>query len=357
MPIAGALNLIGADALYGRYWGCDRGGAAPPFRALLLSGDRRRDRARAAAGRGGRAGRRTSSRAATGRCRPGRRIISPIPASATRSPTISTPSARRCSHEISDARDDDAVQEGLSLRLGEACTADDRAPMLRACPSGISGDAAMIKCLSAVALLASVSGAAFAAPRDRTRRRRFTRPRPVLPRSRRPIPQISPDGSWIAYVRRSGDIMTDRFRPTIWLIDTRTGQQMPLVAGPGAHSQPRWSPNGDRLAYVSTAEGGRAAIVRALDGERRGGADHRPARFAEQHRLVARRPADRLHDVRPRRGHEARRAAAKPEGAKWAEPLEIITAVTYRADGAGYLRARLRAHLPGLRPTAARRAS
>src|SRR5688572_33497368 len=37
--------------------------------------------------------------------------------------------------------------------------------------------------------------------------------------------QISPDGSKIAYVRRSGDIMTDRMRPSIWLVDTRTGEQ------------------------------------------------------------------------------------------------------------------------------------
>src|SRR5688500_3122207 len=73
-------------------------------------------------------------------------------------------------------------------------------------------------------------------------------------------PRISPDGSRIAYVRRSGDIMTDRMRPTIWLIDTRSGQQMPLAAGPGAHSQPRWSPDGKRLAYVSTAEGGAAQL-------------------------------------------------------------------------------------------------
>src|SRR5436305_10445002 len=71
-------------------------------------------------------------------------------------------------------------------------------------------------------------------------------------------PQISPDGSRIAYVRRSGDIMTDRMRPTIWHIDTRSGEQSPLVAGTGSHSNPRWSPDGRRLAYVSTGEGGGA---------------------------------------------------------------------------------------------------
>ena len=42
-------------------------------------------------------------------------------------------------------------------------------------------------------------------------------------------PQISPDGRWIAYVRRSGDIMVDRFRRAIWLVDTATGRQMPLA--------------------------------------------------------------------------------------------------------------------------------
>ena len=171
-------------------------------------------------------------------------------------------------------------------------------------------------------------------------------------------PQISPDGRWIAYVRRSGDIMTDRFRPTIWLIDTRSGEQTPLVAGTGAHSQPRWSPDGDRLAYISTAEGGAAAAVRALDGERRVGADHRPARRAEQHRLVAGRPPDRLcrcssptrarGSARRRRGRKARNGPSRSQ---------IITAVTYRADGAGLSPARLRASSSWSRPTAARRAS
>ena len=41
--------------------------------------------------------------------------------------------------------------------------------------------------------------------------------------------QISPDGSRIAYVRQSGDIMTDRMRRSIWLVDARSGEQMPIV--------------------------------------------------------------------------------------------------------------------------------
>jgi Tol biopolymer transport system component len=80
-------------------------------------------------------------------------------------------------------------------------------------------------------------------------------------------PQISPDGRWVAYVRRSGDIMTDRFRPSIWLIDNNNGRQRPLVAGTGAHSQPVWSPDGDRLAYISSAEGGAPQLfVRWMQG-------------------------------------------------------------------------------------------
>ena len=68
--------------------------------------------------------------------------------------------------------------------------------------------------------------------------------------------QISPDGGQIAYVRQTADIMTDRMRPTIWLIDVKTGRHSPLIASAGSHRQPRWSPDGTRLSYISSAEGG-----------------------------------------------------------------------------------------------------
>lgn len=151
-------------------------------------------------------------------------------------------------------------------------------------------------------------------------------------------PQISPDGRRIAYVRRSGDIMIDRMRPTIWLIDTATGEQAPLAAGPGAHMSPRWSPDGSRLAYISSAEGGQSQLyVRWMEsGEsvRITGLPNAPGSIAwspdgrniAYSMLVAAEPA--------RLG----RAPAKPEGAQWAEPLQQITNVTYRADGQGLLK-------------------
>ncbi|HWJ39301.1 MAG TPA: S9 family peptidase, partial [Sphingomicrobium sp.] len=60
-------------------------------------------------------------------------------------------------------------------------------------------------------------------------------------------PQISPDGKTIVYVRRSNDIMTDKARSTIWLVDVASGQQRPLLAGPGSYFSPRWSADGARL--------------------------------------------------------------------------------------------------------------
>ena len=152
-------------------------------------------------------------------------------------------------------------------------------------------------------------------------------------------PQISPDGRWIAYVRRSGDIMTDRFRPTIWLIDTRTGQQMPLVAGTGSHSQPSWSPNGDRLAYVSTGEGGRPQMfVRWMatgESVRITGLPDAPGSIAwsPDGRQIA------YSMFVPDEGMRLGTPLSRPEGAQWADPLQVISAVTYRADGQGYLRA------------------
>ncbi len=66
-------------------------------------------------------------------------------------------------------------------------------------------------------------------------------------------PQISPDGSQIAYVRGSMDIMTDRLLSNIWIVDADGDNHRPLLSGTYGYSNQRWSPSGDRIAYVSLA--------------------------------------------------------------------------------------------------------
>ncbi|MBV8743219.1 MAG: PD40 domain-containing protein, partial [Sinobacteraceae bacterium] len=151
-------------------------------------------------------------------------------------------------------------------------------------------------------------------------------------------PQIRPDGRQIAYVRISFDVMSDRERRSIWLFDLQSGSQTPLAAGMGSSYSPRWSPDGKRLAYVSTAEGGHAQLfVRWLQGAQ-------AARITD----LTEAPSDLqwspdghsiaftmlTPDERPGLGS----APPKPEGANWAEGLTVITNIRYRADGEGYLK-------------------
>ena len=155
-------------------------------------------------------------------------------------------------------------------------------------------------------------------------------------------PQIRPDGRDVAYVRVSFDIMTDRARQSIWLIDVETGEQTPLVAGAGSHTSPRWSPDGGRLAYVSTAEGGRPQLYRALDAERR-----RPRSSPSWSSAPADsrgRPTGAwiaFTMFTPDEAAKLGEAPAKPEGAEWAPPLEVITDLTYRSDARGLSQAGL----------------
>jgi len=151
--------------------------------------------------------------------------------------------------------------------------------------------------------------------------------------------QISPDGRIVAYVRKSADIMTDKARSAIWLVTVATGEQRPLAAGSGDHFSPRWSPDGRRLAYASTAEGGAPQMfVRWMDS----GQTVRVTGLADSPQALAWSPDGRriayVMNV-PDEGPKLGSAPSKPEGANWAKPLEIIDKVTYRADGVGYLKA------------------
>ena len=67
-------------------------------------------------------------------------------------------------------------------------------------------------------------------------------------------PQISPDGKQVAYVRNSMDIMKDRQRTKLWIVNTDGSDHTPVTSGETDESSPRWSPDGKRLIYISKHE-------------------------------------------------------------------------------------------------------
>ncbi|MBX3700533.1 MAG: S9 family peptidase [Dokdonella sp.] len=150
-------------------------------------------------------------------------------------------------------------------------------------------------------------------------------------------PQIAPDGKRVVYVRQSNDIMHDRARSTLWLIDVASGVQTPLVAGAGSHVQPRWSPDGTRLAYLSSdGDGpGMQLYVRWMNT----GASARITSLPYAPRGIAWSPdGTRIawSMFVPDEGAQLGKAPLKPPGAQWAEPLQVIDKIVYRTDEGGY---------------------
>jgi dipeptidyl aminopeptidase/acylaminoacyl peptidase len=63
--------------------------------------------------------------------------------------------------------------------------------------------------------------------------------------------QISPDGKWVAYTVNYGDFKQDAFITQIWLANTDTGKTFQLTRGDKSSTAPRWSPDGQSLAFLS----------------------------------------------------------------------------------------------------------
>ncbi|MDX1645303.1 MAG: DPP IV N-terminal domain-containing protein, partial [Thermoanaerobaculia bacterium] len=149
-------------------------------------------------------------------------------------------------------------------------------------------------------------------------------------------PQISPDGGWIAYVRNFMDIQRDRRASNIWLVRFDGSEHRPLTSGSAQNTSPRWSPDGERLLYVSTHSGSTQLHVAWLDA----GQEARLTQLTEPPSAVSWSPDGRQIALSMSVPYEPEPLAdlpEPPEGAEWAARPRVVERVTYRADGTGFL--------------------
>src|SRR5512143_1063093 len=64
--------------------------------------------------------------------------------------------------------------------------------------------------------------------------------------------QVSPDGAWVAFeLAERTKTDTKLMRSAVWLVSAQGGDARQLTHGPRADRRPRWSPDGQWLAFVS----------------------------------------------------------------------------------------------------------
>jgi dipeptidyl aminopeptidase/acylaminoacyl peptidase len=164
-------------------------------------------------------------------------------------------------------------------------------------------------------------------------------------------PQLSPEGTWVAYTVRTTDLKEDRRDTDLYMVpfapaSAGAGGAVRLTASPKGESQPRFSPDGRYLAFLSGRQGDKAQVW-LLD--RRGGEAVKLTDFKADVSEVAWSPDSKklaliLSDVDPDDpGDEDGDAKPKDGAAKTPKPI-VIRRLQFKRDREGYLR-ELRSHL------------
>ncbi|WP_022945315.1 prolyl oligopeptidase family serine peptidase [Pseudoalteromonas ruthenica] len=152
-------------------------------------------------------------------------------------------------------------------------------------------------------------------------------------------PQISPDGKHIVYVRRGYDIMKDNNKQSLWLYSLSTDEHTPLFADQYSYAQPRWSPDGTRIAFTSSRSGSLQVHMHWLAQDKTALLSQLPKPVRDLTwspdgtqlaftMTVPQGPSDFVKSVK---------LPKKPKGADWSKPVTVIDKARYQADGQGFL--------------------
>ena len=150
-------------------------------------------------------------------------------------------------------------------------------------------------------------------------------------------PRISPDGSQVVYTHGLVDKMNDRWVSSIRIVGADGSRPRALLDG----SSPRWSPSGDRIAFLGPdGEGNTQIFIRWMDAE---GTVSQVTRLTETPADIAWSPdGTRLSFTMsvPAENPSSRHwqvSLPRPEGADWTPGPRIIESLVYRQDRVGFL--------------------
>ncbi len=150
-------------------------------------------------------------------------------------------------------------------------------------------------------------------------------------------PQISPDGEWVVYERRGMDIMKDRRTSRLWLIKADGSEHQKLSSNDVNESRPTWSPDGSRIAFVSSTDQGSELFVYWI-------ATAKIARLSQLENspgnLAWSPDGKHIAFTKFVNGSELSlvKAPRKPKGAEWADPPRVTTRFKHERDGSGKMK-------------------
>src|SRR5262245_26754383 len=192
----------------------------------------------------------------------------------------------------------------------------------------------MLGCILGLVLLAPTPGRASDKPAARPEK--LFRLTDMFELETASDPQISPDGTQVVFVRNFSDVMKDKKRSNLWMVDFDGNDLRPITTGSASDFSPRWSPDGKRLLYASSAEGSVQIYVRWLDT----GQTAKVTSVQKSPTSMTWSPDGKwiaFTMLVPEETKPFAEMPAKPEGAEWAKPAKVIQKLLYRADGEGYL--------------------
>ncbi|KAF7781492.1 hypothetical protein PRUB_b0728 [Pseudoalteromonas rubra] len=150
-------------------------------------------------------------------------------------------------------------------------------------------------------------------------------------------PVVMPNGKQVVYERRSMDIMTDSLKRNLWTVSLDGKTHLPLLSDSKNHFSPVFSPDGTKMAYLSSKEGKVQIYMRDLATgltARVTDVNMTPSglSFSPDGKQLA------FSMFTPGKSKPLFNLDFKPKGAKWADNAQYIDQTLFQRDGAGMKR-------------------